>query len=351
MPESMQKAETLPDLSIRIMLRVLEDEGLGSDELLEAVGLPQGLPVLPGMVTSRQEFAFQRAFVEATGYRPDLWLATGLRYHLPIYGELGMALLTSPNLGELVETAAVTRDLDYSLATIRPITERGALAGQAVEVDAVPEPLREFTAYRDLGAVVTALRDVWNGRFPIRRIEVALPRPTRGSFTVLEQEIVFGADRTAITWDSAHSAEHLYYGDEVLHAAYLAECRVKAKVRGARDDLIDMLAKSLTRGSGTAPSLPRLAAEAGMSERTLQRRLRDRGVRFRDLVEEARRQASIELLTAGQLPIAEVAWRLGYSDTTSFAHAFRRWTGVTPGAARRGRERDVTRPRVRQNGA
>ena len=68
----------------------------------------------------------------------------------------------------------------------------------------------------------------------------------------------------------------------------------------------------------------------------MQRRLQDRGVKFRDLVEEARRQVAIELLTMGSTPIAEIAWRLGYSDTTSFAHAFRRWTGVAPGAARRG---------------
>lgn len=341
MPEGMQKAATLPDLSLRIMLRVLEEEGLETAGALEAAGLPDGLPALPGTVTPAQEFAFQRAFVATTGYRPDLWLRTGQRYHLPNYGDLGMALLTSPDLGAMMETSAGTRELDYSLARIQPIRRLGALVGQEVDVGDVAEPLREFTAYRDLGAIATALRDVWNGRFPISRIELALPRPTRGEFAVGYQEIVFDADRTAITWDGEHSKAHLYYGNEVLHAAYLAECRLKARVRGAKDDLVNMLAQSLTRGTGDMPSLGSLAAEAGMSERTLQRRLQDRGVRFRDLVEEARRQVAIELLTASDTPIAEIAWRLGYSDTTSFAHAFRRWTGVAPGAARRGGWRAV----------
>ncbi len=336
MPEDMHKAATLPDLSLRIMLRVLEEEGLETAGALEAAGLPDGLPALPGTVTPAQEFACQRAFVDATGYRPDLWLETGLRYHLPNYGDLGMALLTSPNLGEMIETSGSTRELDYSLARNQPIRAHGALVGQQIDVDEVAEPLQEFTVYRDLGAMATALRDVWNGRFPISRIEVALPRPTRGDFVLGYQYVAFDADRTAITWDSAVSQAHLYYGDEVLHAAYLAECRLKARVRGAKDDLVDMLAVSLTRGTGEMPSLASLAAEAGMSDRTLQRRLQDRGVRFRDLVEEARRQVAIELLTASATPIAEIAWRLGYSDTTSFAHAFRRWTGVSPGAARRG---------------
>lgn len=334
MPE-VPKAATLPDLSMRIMLRVLEQEELDTGGPLEAAGVPQGLPTLPGTVTPAQELAFQQAFVEATGYRPDLWLETGQRYHLPNYGDLGMALLTASNLDEMVATTLGTRELDYSLARIQPIQSLGAFVGHEIDVSDVPEELREFTAYRDLGAIATALRDVWHDRFPISRIEVALPRPTRGDFTVGHQSITFDADRTAITWDGELSKAHLYYGDEVLHAAYLAECRVKARVRGAKDELVDVLVQNLTRACGATPSLTSLAAEAGMSERTLQRRLQDRGVRFRDLLEEARRQVAIELLTAGDTPIAEIAWRLGYSDTTSFAHAFRRWTGVSPGAARR----------------
>jgi AraC-like DNA-binding protein len=332
----MRKAATLPDLSVRIMLRILAEEGLETAGVLAAAGFAEGVPALPGTVTPAQEFAVQRAFVEATGYRPDLWLRTGLRYHLPNYGELGLALLTAPDLGEMAETSAGARDLDYSLARITPIHQHGALVGHEIDIHDVADVLRDFTAYRDIGALTTALRDVWNGRFPIGRIEVALPRPSQGELGEACEPFVFDADRTAITWNGEHSAARLYYSDEVLHAAYLAECRLKARVRGAKDDLVDMLARSLTGGTGSIPSLGALAAEAGMSERTLQRRLQDRGVKFRDLVEEARRQVAIELLTMGSTPIAEIAWRLGYSDTTSFAHAFRRWTGVAPGAARRG---------------
>jgi len=36
------------------------------------------------------------------------------------------------------------------------------------------------------------------------------------------------------------------------------------------------------------------------------------------------------------MSIAEIAWSFGYSYPTSFAHAFRRWTGMSPRAFRSG---------------
>ena len=38
---------------------------------------------------------------------------------------------------------------------------------------------------------------------------------------------------------------------------------------------------------------------------------------------------------AYQMTVDEVAERLGYAETSSFAHAFKRWKGISPGAYRR----------------
>jgi len=60
-------------------------------------------------------------------------------------------------------------------------------------------------------------------------------------------------------------------------------------------------------------------------------------MRFRDLVNEARRRMAMDMLTRGDKAISEVAYQLGYSDTISFSHAFRRWIGVSPGTLRQQR--------------
>lgn len=80
-----------------------------------------------------------------------------------------------------------------------------------------------------------------------------------------------------------------------------------------------------------------LAAEAlGSSPRTLQRKLKEEGTSFTDLVDEVRCDLAKNHLRNGARPIAEIALLVGFSDQSTFHRAFVRWTGKTPGDFRRG---------------
>jgi AraC-like DNA-binding protein len=77
------------------------------------------------------------------------------------------------------------------------------------------------------------------------------------------------------------------------------------------------------------------ARALGMSTRTLQRRLRERGIVFAGLVDEVRRRLSARYLADGTLTLGEIVWLLGYSESSAFNRAYRRWTGRSPSADRR----------------
>lgn len=79
------------------------------------------------------------------------------------------------------------------------------------------------------------------------------------------------------------------------------------------------------------PSLEAVAEQLGLGGRTLQRRLRGAGVTFRALVDEVRHDCALAQLKDPDVSVAEVAFSLGFSDPSAFSHAFRRWTGRTPG--------------------
>ncbi|MBL9056932.1 MAG: helix-turn-helix transcriptional regulator, partial [Rhodobacteraceae bacterium] len=72
------------------------------------------------------------------------------------------------------------------------------------------------------------------------------------------------------------------------------------------------------------------ARELGLSERTLQRRITEQGASYRGLLDEARQELGRHLLADGQNGIDEIAFLLGFQDTSSFYRAFRSWEGVTP---------------------
>lgn len=79
----------------------------------------------------------------------------------------------------------------------------------------------------------------------------------------------------------------------------------------------------------------KLAAEAaGMTVRTLQRRLTEAGVSYTQLVNTTRVDIAARWLQTGELSITEIATMLGYTDASNFTRAFRRQTGVSPQAFR-----------------
>jgi AraC-like DNA-binding protein len=98
------------------------------------------------------------------------------------------------------------------------------------------------------------------------------------------------------------------------------------------DDVRSTVASTVCDG---APKIGAVARRLGMTVRTLQRRLEERGLVFRTVVEDVRRDLAVRYLADRRTRITEVAFLLGYSELSAFGRAFRRWTGSTPLAMRR----------------
>lgn len=77
-----------------------------------------------------------------------------------------------------------------------------------------------------------------------------------------------------------------------------------------------------------------IARRLNMSPRTLMRKLRDAGLGFQDIKDELRRDLAIVHLGRDDVPLTEIGYLLGFSSPPVFHRAFRRWTGMSPGAYR-----------------
>ena len=93
------------------------------------------------------------------------------------------------------------------------------------------------------------------------------------------------------------------------------------------DVLVDML-------PGGQVSVAQAAARLGLSERSLQRRLKGEGTSFQAQLDQVRARLARTYLARGDLSTEEISYLLAYRDPNSFYRAFQGWTGMTPAQAR-----------------
>jgi AraC-like DNA-binding protein len=79
-----------------------------------------------------------------------------------------------------------------------------------------------------------------------------------------------------------------------------------------------------------------VASNLGMSKRTLARRLSEEGASYSAVLDELRRDLSVQYLKDHSMSLNHISWLLGYSEVTSFNHALKRWTGDSPKNMRAG---------------
>ncbi|MCV6613465.1 MAG: AraC family transcriptional regulator [Cellvibrionaceae bacterium] len=97
------------------------------------------------------------------------------------------------------------------------------------------------------------------------------------------------------------------------------------------DGFLRQLRRSIVRALPTgAMSIDSIAEELGISRRTLQRRLAERDTHFLSEVQELRRAMASRLLAGRNMGITEIAFLLGYADSSSFSTAFKSWYGCSP---------------------
>lgn len=83
-------------------------------------------------------------------------------------------------------------------------------------------------------------------------------------------------------------------------------------------------------------SLELIATQMHMTSRTLRRKLTAEGNSFQQLKDNTRRDRAINFLADIRISIAEVGRRIGFTETPAFTRAFKQWTGLSPGAYRKG---------------
>jgi AraC-like DNA-binding protein len=199
-----------------------------------------------------------------------------------------------------------------------------------------PSRMRHALEYT-LSAQITLARLLAGEAFSPRRIDFVHEEPDDSS----EQCRVFGcpvsySQNEVRVYLPAHVLSlPLPGGTSAVRPALEAEARKRLdalRVAVSHEDAEIARAKQFVADSlgGGGPSIEETAHATGTSPRTLQRRLEQHGLKFRDIVDQARRDVAAQHIEDDSLSLLDVALLLGFSEQSAFSRAFRRWFGVTP---------------------
>jgi AraC-like DNA-binding protein len=162
--------------------------------------------------------------------------------------------------------------------------------------------------------------------------------------SILGCKVIFGSDIDEVAYRQPFKNASISDADPYLNSLLVKYCEEAISNHRAGSG-----AWRLSVENAIAPLLPHGRAEMaevaqrlGISQRTLGRRLASEGHTFGEILDGLRFDLATRYLHEHDLPTSEVAWLLGYQETSAFYHAFKRWTGQTPKQTRLGRDRRPT---------
>jgi AraC-like DNA-binding protein len=163
------------------------------------------------------------------------------------------------------------------------------------------------------------------------RVACPLPLEPSQAFTEFFGVTPVVAQETSLTFALADAHRPFLTASEALWQSFEPELRRRVSKLDAQAPMSvrtrSTLLECLPSGEATLQSTAR---RLGVSGRTLQRRLADEGLTFRQVVQATRERLAKHYLVNTQLPYAEVSFLLGFEEPSSFFRAFREWTGRTP---------------------
>lgn len=314
----------------RAFWQATERMGLPAPALLRQAKLPATLHLTPeAWLTTAQYFALWRA-VEALSQDPAIGIRMTVETDTALHPPATLSAFFARDYRDGLHRLARFKRLCTPEAL--SVTESGSEARLAVrwlhadtaEPDAATDVT--FAALLELGRRGT-------GR-PIRplRVEMARPGPMAEAHRrYFDAPLRTGCPANALVLAredldlpfAGHNPELLAALEPAL-ALSLGEIEAQSSL----PEQVKILIKR--RIASGRPELADVAQALGLSERTLQRRITEQGWSYRQLLDEARRELGRQLLLDGRNGIDEVAFLLGFQDTSSFYRAFRSWEGVPP---------------------
>jgi AraC-like DNA-binding protein len=311
--------------------------GLNVDDLLSKVNLDASILLqIDARISHQQLCALWQEILDQTGEE-----AIGLRLAVcaqpATYDVLDYALDCSPNLGEALSRLGRYIRLIHESSTVTLETD-GTVARLTHAVVGVYPPLPTVGYQWVMAHLVRKIRRMTGLAFVPLKVEFQQPQPASSSAyrQFFQAPVYFAQPTNELCFDAKLLQQPLLQSNQGLFTVldrYATELLAKLPQSSSIANQIQR--ELLLRLQGGDLRLEAIAQTLKLSPRTLQRRLRETGTSYQVLLDETRRELAIYYLQKQQVGAYELTFLLGFSETSAFHRAFKRWTGKTAAEFRR----------------
>ena len=315
-----------------ILWKILEDYGHDAESIFLEEGIKREMLLQPDVRVPHATADSLWSKVSDLINDPCFGLQGEKFWHPSHFNALGHAWLSSHTLREALERAA-------RYAHITGEDRETRLEDTAKGLTVTLSRSLKLPAFMDMAMSILMSACRLNYGPDLNPVEVRFIHSKPGCaeeyYSYFKAPVKFNADNDDMTLPSDAVDRRLPIGNPHLAKLsdqyiinYLAELDKKNVAQRVKSAIIDML----TSG-GVCDE--KVAQKLNMSTRSLQRKLQSAQTSFGRLLDEVRQELAEHYLHDSTVSLTEIAYILGFSVSSSFSRAYKRWTGMSPSEARR----------------
>lgn len=118
--------------------------------------------------------------------------------------------------------------------------------------------------------------------------------------------------------------------DEDTHRLLVGQIAERMDQTHIQSSFVDAVRLYLKRGEGPLPRMSAVAQAFNMSSRAFRNRLRRYNTSFQELLDKERREQAIYYLRNTDKSVKEIAYMLGFQESSNFSRVFKKWVDMTP---------------------
>lgn len=269
---------------------------------------------------------------------PALGLTVGKGPMLFEYGVWGYAIMSCATAGEAMNVAFKYWELNGALVDVEIKMEEDRILWEISPSFTVnDERLIRFAVEEFLSTTAVACEFLFGQPLNAVCVHVSYPMPDHAERyrSMIRCPVIFDSDNTVLVLERELMNLPTVTGHLSMKHHCENLCQELMLKLSRADKMIGSIRQLVIQSMGRFPKAEDMAQQLSMSPRTFYRRLRERNTSYQAILDEVRAELSMSYLDHTHLSVDQISDLIGFTETTTFRRAFKKWTGLSPSEFRK----------------